>query len=213
MLSPSSSYASSARPATAANCRPQPLPSPPISSASCGFSTHCYHCRNLPFLLSCRSSRTSPLPSPSAASSSVGHLCSSLPSVDVQPLSAAAIFPRSHNRPPLQHLHLASSAVAVAATSSSAAPSSATEATSVPLLRSSQHHYLLSCRCCPCCRSRFQMRPCLAVLHNRCRQPVFSIGSNISCNPRRPPTTRLFQSRQLPLQQPLLLPYDANSYS
>ncbi|RWW60083.1 hypothetical protein BHE74_00032937 [Ensete ventricosum] len=107
-LEPSSSYASSPQPATAANCRPQLLPSPPISSASCGFSTHCCHCCNLPFLISCRSSCTSSLPSPSVASSSVGHLCSSLPSAVIQPLPTTAIFPRSHSRPPLQCLHLAS---------------------------------------------------------------------------------------------------------
>ncbi|RRT36815.1 hypothetical protein B296_00031357 [Ensete ventricosum] len=74
---------------------------------------------------------TSPLPSPLAASSSVSHLCSSLPFAVVQPLLTAAIFPRSHSCPPLQHLHLASSVVAAAVTTSSAAPSSATEVTSV----------------------------------------------------------------------------------
>ncbi|RWV96331.1 hypothetical protein GW17_00040970, partial [Ensete ventricosum] len=51
-----------------------------------------YHCRNLPFLLSRRSSRTLPLPSPSVASSSVGHLCSSLPSAAVQPTFTVALL-------------------------------------------------------------------------------------------------------------------------
>ncbi|RWW56459.1 hypothetical protein BHE74_00036821 [Ensete ventricosum] len=64
---------------------------PHCSLASCGFSTHCCHCRNLPFLLSYHNSRTSPLPSLSAASSSAGHLCSSLPSTAVQPLPAVAL--------------------------------------------------------------------------------------------------------------------------
>ncbi|RZS09717.1 hypothetical protein BHM03_00040831 [Ensete ventricosum] len=96
-LPPSSSYASSPRPVAAANYRSQPLPSPPISSASGGFSTHCYHCRNLPFLVSCRSSRTSPLPSPSAASSS-DHLCSSLPSTAATTSSSTAALASSSKK-------------------------------------------------------------------------------------------------------------------
>ncbi|RZS13994.1 hypothetical protein BHM03_00045640 [Ensete ventricosum] len=69
---------------------------------------------------------------------------------------------------------------------------SATEATFVPSLFSSRHHYLFSCCCCPRCRCRFKTHPCFALLLNRYRQPLFSIGNNISHSPCYPPTTRHF---------------------
>ncbi|RRT64859.1 hypothetical protein B296_00017802, partial [Ensete ventricosum] len=47
------------------------------------------------------------------------------------------------------------------------------------------------------CHSPADLHRCLALLLNRCRQPLFSIGSDISHSPRRPPTTRRIQ-RPLP---------------
>ncbi|RZR77668.1 hypothetical protein BHM03_00002791 [Ensete ventricosum] len=121
-----------------------------------------------------------PLPSPLASSSSISHLCSSLPSTVVQPLPAAAIFPRSHSRPPLQRLQLASSVVAAATTTSSAALlCHRGHLCSSPLLLTTPLPSLLS------------LRPSLL-------QPLSNVP--LPCSPPQslPPTTLLYRQQHQP---------------